>query len=366
MGFLDLIGLGSSTRSLLGTPGQDGIKSPWAPEGSLRSVVWSDILGVEAMMNLPLVREEAIAIPAVSKGRNLLFATIAKWPLVALRAEADGADTDVTRDYAWLYRTNGTVPPYSRMGWTIDDGVFYGSSLWLTTRGPAPADDPNGRRPILEAEWCPWEWWAITDGRFVLYEGGDRTRPRVLNRDEYLFFDFPFEGLLNVATRTMRGAQALEESWTGRARNPIPLVDLHRTEEAEMEDEEVEAMVADWAKARSDVNGAIGSTPAGVELNVHGSVNVDLMIEGRNGVRTDIGSFLNMRASALDGTIGVDSLTYTTTEGERNAFFELDVPFWTDYVEARLSQDDVCARGTRIRFQKYQSSPELTGPKVED
>jgi hypothetical protein len=365
MGFLDMIGLGVKTRSLLGT-GQDGIKSPWAPEGSLRSVVWSDILGVDAMMNLPMVREEAIAIPAVSKGRNLLFATIAKWPLVALRYDATTKeDTDVTSDHKWLYRTNGTIPPYSRMGWTIDDGVFYGSSLWLTTRGGAADDD--GRKPILDAEWCPWEWWDINqDGRFVLYESGDRTQARILNRDEYLFFDFPSEGLLNLATRTMRGAQALEEAWVGRARNPIPLVDLHRTEDAELDDDEVDDMVADWAKARTSPNGAIGSTPAGVELNVHGSLSVDLMIEGRNGVRTDIGSYLNVRASVLDGTIGVDSLTYTTNEGERNAFFEMDVPFWTDYVEARLSQDDVVPRGSRVRFVKYQSNPENTGPKAED
>jgi len=76
-------------------------------------------------------------------------------------------------------------------------------------------------------------------------------------------------------------------------------------------------------------------------------------VEARNAVRTDIGSFLNIRASMLDGTQGVDSLTYTTNSIERNAFYEIDLPFWTAPIESRLSQDDVVPAGQRVRFDKY-------------
>jgi hypothetical protein len=265
---------------------------------------------------------------------------------------------------SWLYRTNGTVPPYTRMVWTIDDAIFYGVSLWATDRSANP--DSSGRRAILEAARIPREWWTIEQGQIIVFEGG-QGRGRVMQEDEVILFDFPFEGLLNLARRTIRGARDLERAWVGRAKNPIPLIDLHRTDEyTEGPDETAQQMVDMWAKRRASEDGAVGSTPPGVELNVHGTVPTDLMIEGRNGVRTDIGSFLNVRASMLDGTIGVDSLTYTTKDGERNSFYELDLPFWTDYVEARLSQDDVVPRGQRVRFQKYESAPSITGPEMED
>lgn len=338
-----------------------GIGSPWSDQGSLETIVWSEILGLD-QDTLPLMRQEAIAIPAVSKGRNLLVSTVAKFPLVSARFDRETAtDTDTTSEHPWLFRTKGVVSPYERMAWTIDDAIFYGCSLWLTDRGP----DQDGRRPITEAAYCPFDWWSIENGRFVYREGGIEPA-RVLEPNEYLFINFPFEGLLNVAVRTLRGARDQERAWVGRSMNPVPVIDLHRTEDSQLDDDEVDEMVQKWATARTNPNGAIGSSPNGIELNTYGEVKADLMIEGRNAIRTDVGSFLNVRASMLDGTMGIDSLTYSTTEGERNSFYEFDLPFWTDPIEARLSQDDVLPRGQRIRFEKYEAKPLPTGPKTED
>lgn len=363
MGILDILGLGSRPNYLAG-PTELGISSPWSDQSSLSSIVWSDMLGEDVIENLPLGRAEAISIPAVSKARNLLVSAIAKFPLVTSRFDREtGTETDTTSEHPWLYRTNSAVTPYERMVWTIDDGIFHGCSLWLVERGQR---DGDGRRPILNAAYCPFDWWNVNEkGKLVVRENG--TGPeRVMQAEEVVFFNFPFEGLLNIGSRTLRGARDMERAWVGRTKNPVPVIDLHRTEEYDLGDTEVAALVQDWATARTNPNGAIGSTPHGIELNVHGDIDVNLMIEGRNAVRTDVGSFLNVRVAMLDGTIGVDSLTYTTKDGERNAFFEFDLPFWTDPIEARLSLDDIVPRGQRVRFQKYQETPEPIGPGVED
>jgi phage portal protein BeeE len=148
------------------------------------------------------------------------------------------------------------------------------------------------------------------------------------------------------------------------------MIDLHRTDDDEVTDEELKAWVEAWSRARRNLDGAVGSTPANIELRVLGSSEgkSDLFVEGRNALRTDIASFLNLRASMLDGTSGTDSLTYTTREGERNLFYELDLPYWTDPIEARLSMNDVCAEGRRIRFDRSEQTtqPNPTGPTVED
>lgn len=355
MGIIDTL-LG---RSPLGTGLTLGVTGlPWQGEqGSLAPVVFSDLFGADVLENLPMTRAEAITIPAVSKARNLIVATVAKWPLYAMT----GADRSSTQP-TFLYRTNGKQSPYTRNVWTLDDAIMYGCSLWLLERG---ADNV-----ILDAERVPFDWWRFAqddsgEWRIMLRENGV-GKERALTDTEACLFDFPFEGLLNIARRTLRGAVSQERSWVGRSTNPVPVINLALTDDVQLDEAEVKAMVQAWADARKSPNGAVGSTPAGVELQTFGEIATDLMIEGRNAVRTDVGSFLNIRASMLDGTIGIDSLTYSTTEGEKNSFFEIDLPFWTDPFESRLSMDDIVPRGQRVRFEKYQAAPSVTGPEVED
>lgn len=340
------------------------ITSPYSDGAGLSKLLVADLLG-EEQGQLAMSREDAIALPSVSKARNLLVATVAKFPLRAI-ASAEGVDTDVTVKHPWLYRTNGTVSPYERMAWTVDDLIFYGCSVWLINRGaPENKDDPSSRRPILAAERCHPSRWEIRplDGGYHLF-----VDDAPITDDGYIFINSPFEGLLNIGQRTLKGARDTENAWTGRARNPIPMVELHVTDDDALDEGDITKFVDAWAAARTAENGAIGYTPQGVELRVHGTSDPALMVEGRNAIRTDIGSYLNVRVAMLDGTIGVDSLTYSTKDGERNAFYEFDLPFWTDCITARLSLDDVVPRGTRIRFDMYeaQNLPTPTGARVED
>lgn len=355
MGLLELLRTGR-TR----TPSQ--ILSPNASTASLSPAVIADFLGDDLLANLPLSRAEAMGIPVVSKGRNLICSAIAKFPLTALNSAGVLAPENQPR---WMYSTPADNPqsPYDRMFWTIDDIMFYGCALWYVTRGTA---DRGGRRAILSAEHVPanlWDYHTDQESRGYVTLRGHRLDP-----EQYLLFNPPHEGLLNVANRTLRGARDTEEAWTGRMANPIPLIELHRVEEGELSESEVKALVAAWSAARKSKSGAIGYTPQEIEIKVHGAIDADLYTEGRNAIRGDVGAFLNVRASMLDGTTGVDSLTYSTRDGERNLFYELDLPYWTDPIEARLSLDDILPGGQRVRFDKYDAfnPPTPTGPVVED
>jgi hypothetical protein len=336
--------------------------SPYSPAAQLPPLLLSDLYSDAELAKLPMTREDAMSVPAVARARNLLISTIAKFPLRALRHdEATRSDVDITTEHPWLYRTNSAVSPYERLAWTVDDLIFYGCSVWLLDRG-APVD---GRRPILNAEWLPASRWEIVtvDGEHRLEVDG-----MPIADDRFILINSPFEGLLNIGQETLRGGRYIEKAWVGRIRNPIPLIDLHFTDDEERTEQEIKTLVDTWSAARTRDNGAVGSTPHNVQLNVLGEVKHELFVEGRNAIRTDIGSFLNVRVAMIDGTIGVDSLTYTTKDGEKNSFYEFDLPFWTDPITARLSLDDVVPRGTRIRFDMYDAHnlPAPTGPTVED
>lgn len=352
MGILDKLGLSRGER-ITATARKLGITSPYSERTELPTVVVTDLLSAEMQAKLPVSRDLAMTVPAVSKARNLLVATIAPLPLVAMTKDKRSPEQP-----AFLTRTGTGVTVYERMAWTVDDLLFYGCSLWAVKRGDRSND---ARRPILSAEWVPQSEWCIDeDGTILVYD--EPARP-----DDYIIFNSPFEGLLKLGARTIRGAVDLETAWTARAASPVPIIELKLIDD-QLTQTEVDEYVDKWAKARKNPNGAIGATPPSIELKTHGELPVNLYGEGRNAVRTDIGSFTNIRASMLDGTIGVDSLTYTTKDGERNQFYEIDLPFWTDYIESRLSEDDVLPAGQRMAYDKsaQTNQPIPTGTPRED
>ena len=162
MGLFDRLGLTTNRFADLSSVVDLNVASPWRDgEGTLSQILLEDLVGLDILEGMPLGRSAAISIPAVSKARNLLVATIAKFPLVALKDEKR-LDTQPR----FLYRSDSSVSPYERMAWTVDDLIFYGVSLWATERGAA--DGPDGRRPILDAQWVPPKGWKITDGHVLI------------------------------------------------------------------------------------------------------------------------------------------------------------------------------------------------------
>lgn len=320
--------------------------SPWA-EGSLAPIA-HDLFGGDRA-DLPLSREEAMSIPAVIKARNLLVSTIAKFPLKAL--DKDG---ELKEQPTWLYRQDDSLSTYDRTAATVDDLFFYGRSLWTVERGAA--------NQITNAQWLPMNRWTITNGNVMIDE-------KPANDATYILFHIPlYSGILAHGSRTLRGARDTELSWVSKMRNPAPVTELRIVSDDVLEQSEVDKLktaLDEKTKAGESVNIV---TPMGVELHSHGSVDPMLYIEGRNAIRTDVGSFANTRAAMLDGTIGIDSLTYTTKEGEKNAFYEFDLPFWTDPMQAALSVDKVVPRGQRVRFDMYSAFnlPINTGVPTED
>lgn len=323
-----------------------GIVSPWQTQ-QLSQIVWSDIFGSEAAL---ISRAEAMTIPAVAKARQILVSTIAKFPLRTY----DNAG-QVTPGHKWLQATDGEVSPWHRMAWTIDDLIFSGWSLWGVER------DAFGE--IIKADRCPIERWEIDP------DGNVRIDGQPAEDGSCILIPGPFEGLLKVGSRSLKGGVKLENSWVGKATNPIPAIELHATTDDPLDVEEVQALVNAWADARSDVNGAIAFTPYNIEAKAHGNAEPSLLIEGRNFMRIDVGAYLGIPASLMDASLSTASLTYSTQEGQRNEFADFTLPYWLEPIQQRLSLDDVVPSGQRVRFDLAElltTTPTAVGPITED
>ncbi|MFC5930209.1 phage portal protein [Cryobacterium melibiosiphilum] len=310
----------------MSTYANTGIVSPWS-DGELSKIVWSDVFGTTAQF---AIRAEAMTIPAVVKARSIYVALVANRPLRAFDTAGvvDGAD--------WLSRTDGSISPFHRMTWTLDDLFFYGHSLWGVER------DDSGA--ITAAERCPIELWKVdADGQILVND-------EPVEADTVLYIPGPSEGLLTMASRSLRGAAALETAWIGRAQSPIPAIELHETVESGVTPEEAQEVVAAWAQARKDPNGAIAYTPYSIQANALGTSTADMFVEGRNFTKLDVANFFALPAALLDGSLSAASLTYSTQEGKRNELLDYSVPYWIGAIEGRLSQDDVVPAGQRVRF----------------
>lgn len=370
MGLLDRLGLTPKTLTLPDLQ----LASVWGGgHRELSQLTVAEIWGEDLVNNLPVTRDVAMTVPAVARARNLLVGAIQRYPLVALKGTelhtdpATGVTTNrpkpVDPQPKWLQKTTGNVPPQTRTAWTVDDLFFHGTSLWIVERGAHDA--------ILDGYWWPFNDWRISVSGEVEYRmpGTGDAEWTELREEQYILIDSPFEGLLNVAARTIRGALDTEAAWVGRMRNPIPLIELNVTDDTQLEDGEIEDQVKAWAKARTGVNGAVSWTPPGIQVVPHGELKTDLYTEGRNAIRTDVGSFVNIPTSMMDGSLAEASLTYVTQEGNRNRFQEESIPFWITPIEAALSMDAVVPSGTYVRFDRtesFASAPTPTGAPVED
>lgn len=355
--FLDRLGLTRGNNALAPvTPieaarGRNGIASPWT-SGSLAPFVWSDVFGTEAMQ--PLSRDIAMTLPPVSNGRALLVGELAGRPL---RAKKD--DILTKRQPAWLYRTNSDVSPWQRMAMTIDDHMFHGDSLWACERG---ADDQ-----ITDAVRMPREQWRFNDKNVleVTADGEKWFSPR---KTDVIYIPGSFDGLLNVAARTIRAAINLEASWANQAATPLPSLILAQREQGELDPDEVKAVVTGAAEARRDPNGSVMFVPWEYIATVEGHSDPQMLVEARNAVKLDIANYLGIDAGMLDAALPKASLNYETQEGTQTAF-QNRLPYWTGPIEARLSMDDVCPRGQRIAFD-FSTNPiapgDDTGPFKED
>jgi hypothetical protein len=255
---------------------------------------------------------------------------------------------------AWLYRTNGDLSPFMRMLWTLDDLLFYGSSLWQIERD---GDE------IISAEWVPYSWWKASEGVISINEVP-------MDPSNLIYFPGPIEGVLDKDGSSLRSARSVAAAVESRTKSPIPVMELRVVGDAEVTREELKELVAGYNEARRDPEGATVATPAGIELVAHGDkADSGFMVEGRNAVRLDIANLTGVPAALLDGSTATSSLTYSTQEGRRNEFVDYGLSIWMEAIAGRLSQDDVMPEGQHVVFDQTDfltTIPSPTGPEKQD
>lgn len=308
---------------------QRAIYSPLAPNPNhLEAVKWAALTG-DTFVTKPS-RGDAMAVPAIVRGRGLICSTIARCPLTAKRTDG----TEVTAP--WLTRTDGPVSPFHRMLWTADDLLFYGWSLWAIKR------DFDGK--VIDARRVPYDSWEFdTDGAIMV----NGTYP---DSEDVVLIPGIHEGVLSFGAETINQARGLLASAARAATTPAAMVELSQTNDYPMTDEEVKRLVDSWAAARRGVNGGVAFTSHGIETKEHGAAKEHLLIEGRSASAIDLARLLGIPASMIDAQQAGSSLSYSNTASRMNELISFGIAPIMAAIQSRLELDDVVPRGTRLIF----------------
>ena len=310
------------------------IASPWSPQQTA-NVIAADWFGA---VDLPATREQAMKVPAVVAARNLICLALSQGVLKAYRGDVE-IDAPV-----WCYRTDSDTPPPTRLMWTVDDLFFSGYSLWSVARTKAGAIGDAIRVPPERWDWGE-QWQVLVDGEPV-------------NASDAILFTGWDDGLLYTGSAAIRHSLEIFDEVARRVRIPQAHTKLKAsTSDVELEDDERDKLLADYAAARRSREGAVSWIPYGIEVDEGGAAPVSLYEQGRNAAVLDIARLAGIPAALLDASGVAASLTYESTVSNRVILNDRRRDR-AGVIEARLSMDDVTPRGTRIALDLSA----LTGP----
>jgi hypothetical protein len=368
-----IFGLGRTAALALNVP-TAGVASPWADDSFLERVVMPDIW--PDSVPRPMTRGEAMCVPAVSRSRHLICATVAALPLLALRGDTpipdpqqplwcyctDGQLGNLTPDQQLLYGVSGGQSPFQRMLGTADDLLFFGWSLWLVTR---PIERSGRLFPsrMVRIPYGYWDW--NTDGQLTDIDGrpfaaGDADADTVLLQG-------PHEGVLTFGAPTIRAASTLELTAAEVARTPFR-IGLHQTTDITLTPAERAQVVAETRRALADNQGILFTNSA-LEVAEYRLDSSELLVGGRQAAALDVARHMNIPGAMVDAEPTGSTLAYSNPESRNQQWLDYGLSSYLDAISAALSMDAVVPTGQRIAFDTSSLTTTLaptTGAPTQD
>lgn len=330
------------------------LKSPFS-ETTLQKIALSELSGLAPDI---VTREDAMKVPAVVRGRDLVCLTLGRYPFVMFKDAGTGNPDDDVRVPLpkWLQSTATGIPVRGRTIWTLDDLMFGAMSVWATQRDPETKEITDAVRVLPE-------YWNVDPDTLGVQVYGQPAQA-----DQVLIFEGYRQGILTMSAESITASRNLANAWQQRVKSPIPMVKITQTEaNTDLTEDEVDDMVLDFDTARQE--SATAFVPYGYDAEAMGVVAPDLYIEGRNADRLDWANNIGLPAALLEGSMATATLTYSTQEGRRNEFVDYSLAAWALPIEDRLSQDDVTPPGHYIRFDLQwllSTTQHGTNPGTED
>jgi hypothetical protein len=288
-------------------------------------------------------REDALAVPAVQRGRNEL-AAIATLPLKLFFGQQPVP-------HPLFAQFDVDVPNVVHLAMTIEDLAFEAIAWWrvtgrLATRYPASVCRIDPDRVHLKNPAT-----GKADPRYVWVDQGEGKPPEQVPAGDMIRFDSPNPGVLRANARTVRIALKLDRLTEMYADNPALREYFTDNDDHDgdlMKEEDVDGFLAEWTAARQssptawvpgNVKRADVSTPSPKDLTLS-----DL----RQQVNLAIANGLGVDPEDLG--VSTTSRTYFNSVDKKQDKINRTYSPFMKAITDRLSMGDVTMRGYAAQF----------------
>lgn len=279
----------------------------------------------------------ALSISAVRKALHVIAGTISTFDLIAWEPTTGAAIPPTDRRVAWLAQPDTDEGLYWTLSHTVSDLIWHDRSVWevrdrYITGAIARANRLHPDRvdtlthPLDRDRVDTW----IVDGRAT-------------SRRNLLVIDGAGRGGLRRYGYDLLTLYGQLQAAAGRyATAPHPHAIL-KNSGADLTDEEIDALLADWEAARTQRS--VGYLNEVMDYETIGWNAEELQLtEGREHAALEVARLFGLPAKALDAKSG-DSMTYANSVDSRRDILEAIRP-WMIPITAALS----AATGCRIEF----------------
>lgn len=282
-----------------------------------------------------VTRKQAMSIPTVANGRNIIAGTIGSFALVDTR----GGGAQVVRRPLLEQTDPDATNPWT-LTWTVDDLMFHGIAWWHTLE--------------LDRQNYPMHAERVEPGRVrvdaaagVVTLDGREAKPRELIR-----FDGPHEGLLTIGRVALKTALMLEAAARRYAVADAPVGWLRdtRADGADLTRDEVAELLARWRTLRAQDGTGWLNRSIDYEPNTGAWKPAELqLVEARQHSALDLARLMGLDAQSVNAPAAT-GMTYNNGQELRRGRLDGPLRPYMSAITSRLTMPDVTPAGHAVTF----------------
>ena len=287
-----------------------------------------------------ILRQDAVAVPSVSRCRNLICETIATIPMEMYSLSTGEEIPTLT----WVDQPDKRQPRSVTMAWTVDSLFMYGVAYWLVTE-VYQDDNRPARFSWVQNDRVTVKYNALNTE--VEYYMINNIRVPETGVGSLVTFQALDQGLLLRSQSTIRAALDIEKAAAIAAQTPQPSGYI-KNNGADLPDQQVQGILNNWKLARQ--NRATAYLTSTLDYNVTQFTPKDMMYnEAKQYFATELARACNIPAYMIDAET-FRGMTYQNIIDGRKEFFAYSLAPFVTAIEDRLSMDDLTPRGQTVRF----------------
>jgi HK97 family phage portal protein len=287
-----------------------------------------------------VLRQDAMAVPSVSRCRNLICSTIATIPL-SMYSLKDGKELP---NYLWVDQPDKRQPRSVTISWLADSLFFYGVAYLMVEEvyqdDLRPARFSWVQNDRVTAKYNQWntevEYYSVNGSRVPMSGVGSLVTFQALD-----------QGLLIRSGNTIRAALDVERAAAISAQTPMATGYI-RNNGADLPDAQIQGLLNTWKSARQGKSTAYLSNQLEY-VPVQFSPKEMTWNESKQYYATEIARACNVPAYMIDAET-MRSMTYQNILDGRKEFMAYSLAPIITAIEDRFSMDDLTPRGQVVRF----------------